>query len=57
VRGWPPGTAKDTEEAIAFARVANVKCLIERFPLEKANEAFKHMMEGKTRFRAVLVPN
>ena len=28
--------------------------MIEIFPLERAAEAYKHMMSGKARFRAVL---
>ncbi|KAK0248818.1 hypothetical protein LTS09_016007 [Friedmanniomyces endolithicus] len=54
VCGWPSGHANDSEEAIAFARRHGVECLIERFPLEKVNEAMEHMLSGKARFRAVL---
>jgi D-arabinose 1-dehydrogenase-like Zn-dependent alcohol dehydrogenase len=31
-----------------------VKCMIEKFKLEDANEAYQHMLSGKVRFRAVL---
>lgn len=55
VHGWPSGHALDSEEAIDFAQHQNVKVMIERFPLAKAQEAFDHMMSGKVRFRAVLV--
>ncbi|KAK3683117.1 hypothetical protein LTR37_020555 [Vermiconidia calcicola] len=54
VRGWPSGHALDSEEAIAFADVHGVECMIEKFPLEKVNEAMEHMLSGKVRFRAVL---
>ena len=54
VRGWPSGHALDSEEAIAFANTHGVECMIEEFPLEKANEAMEHMLSGKVRFRAVL---
>lgn len=54
VCGWPSGHALDSEEAIAFAQTHGVKCMIEKFPLEKANEAMKHMLSGKARFRCVL---
>lgn len=54
VRGWPSGHALDSEEAIQFARQNEVRCLVEKFPLEKANEAMEHMISGKARFRAVL---
>ena len=55
VHGWPSGQALDCEEAVDFAQLHNVKCMIEKFPLEKANEAYDHMMSGKVRFRSVLV--
>ena len=55
IHGWPSGQALDCEEAIDFAELHNVKCMIETFPLAKANEAFNHMMGGHPRFRAVLV--
>ncbi|KAL9636132.1 MAG: hypothetical protein Q9204_002375 [Flavoplaca sp. TL-2023a] len=54
VTSWPSGHAMDSEEAIAFARLHNVNCMIEKFPLEKANEAYEHMKDGKARFRAVI---
>ncbi|KAL8979613.1 MAG: hypothetical protein Q9205_005100 [Flavoplaca limonia] len=54
VTSWPSGHAMDCEEAIAFARLHNVNCVIEKFPLEKANEAYEHMKDGKARFRAVI---
>ncbi|KAK3694448.1 zinc-binding dehydrogenase [Podospora appendiculata] len=55
VHGWPSGHALDAEEAIAFAKTFGIKCLIEKFPLEDAPKAFDTMMEGKPRFRNVLV--
>ena len=54
VRGWPSGHALDTEEAISFAQVQGVKCLIEKFPLEKAQDAVDRMLSNDVRFRAVL---
>ncbi|EIN13807.1 GroES-like protein [Punctularia strigosozonata HHB-11173 SS5] len=56
LKGWPSGTAKDSEEAVAFAKAAGVRCHVERFPLDKVNEAYESMASGKARFRAVLVP-
>ncbi len=54
VHGWPSGQQVDSEEAIAFAHRTGVKCLIEEFPLAKAQDAYDHMMSNKARFRAVL---
>jgi D-arabinose 1-dehydrogenase-like Zn-dependent alcohol dehydrogenase len=55
VTGWPTGATIDCEEAIAFAENKGIKCLIDKFPLSKALEAFEHSMSGKSRFRTVLV--
>ena len=54
VHSWPSGAMLDCEEAIAFAQHHNVKCMIEKFPLHKAPEAYEHMLSGKARFRAVI---
>lgn len=53
---WPSGHAQDSEDAIAFAQTHGVHCMIEKFPLDKANEALDHMNSGKVRFRGVVIP-
>jgi D-arabinose 1-dehydrogenase-like Zn-dependent alcohol dehydrogenase len=50
VHGWPSGHALDSEEAINFAEHQNVKCMIEKFPFDKVEDAVKHMDLGKRRF-------
>lgn len=54
VQGWPSGTAKDSEETLQFSSLTGVRAMIETFPLEKAAQAYEHMMSGRARFRAVL---
>lgn len=56
VRGWPSGTAKDSEETLEFSALRGIAPRIETFPLEEANEAFAKMMDNDVRFRAVLEP-
>ncbi|KIV93601.1 hypothetical protein PV10_04803 [Exophiala mesophila] len=56
IQAWPSGHSLDSEEAISFAHLHGVNCMVEKFPLDQANEALKHMLEGKVRFRGVLVP-
>ncbi len=56
IAGWPSGTAMDSEETVAFSKLAGVKARVESFPLEQAEAAFTKMMANKVRFRAVLVP-
>jgi len=54
IAGWPSGTAKDSEETLAFSALAGVRPMIERMPLARAQEAYDKMMAGKARFRMVL---
>ncbi|KAI4660050.1 uncharacterized protein J4E79_005852 [Alternaria viburni] len=55
VHGWPSGHALDSEEAIDFAEKQGVKCMVEKFPFDKVEDAVKHMESGKVRFRSVIV--
>jgi D-arabinose 1-dehydrogenase-like Zn-dependent alcohol dehydrogenase len=57
IQGWPSGTAKDSEETLAFSTVAGVRPMIERYPLARVREAYQQMMSGKARFRSVLTMN
>jgi D-arabinose 1-dehydrogenase-like Zn-dependent alcohol dehydrogenase len=54
VKGWYSGTSLDSQETLAFSVLSGVRPMIESFPLEKVNEAYARMVEGKARFRAVL---
>lgn len=48
------GTAIDSEDTLKFSARQNVLPMIERYPLEKAAEAYDRMMSGKALFRVVL---
>jgi len=54
IQGWPSGTAKDSEETLQFSSLSGVRPMIERYPLEKAADAYQQMITGKARFRVVL---
>src|SRR5437660_8294932 len=54
IQGWPSGTAKDSEDTLRFSALTGVRPMIERYPLEKAAEAYEQMISGRARFRAVL---
>jgi D-arabinose 1-dehydrogenase-like Zn-dependent alcohol dehydrogenase len=54
IAGWPSGTAKDSEETLAFSALTGVRPMIERLPLARAQEAYDKMMSGGARFRMVL---
>lgn len=49
VQVWPCGHATDSEETIAFADLQKIDCMIEKFPLDKANDAFS---ESSPRIRS-----
>jgi D-arabinose 1-dehydrogenase-like Zn-dependent alcohol dehydrogenase len=54
VVGHPNGTAKDSEDTLAFASLTGIRPMIETFPLERAAEGYERMLSGQARFRAVL---
>jgi len=54
IYGSLAGTAIDTEDALAFSVLKNIRPLIETVPLEQAADAYARMMQGKARFRMVL---
>jgi len=54
VRGWPSGTAIDSEDTMNFAALTGIRSMNEIFPLSKVNDAYKVMLSNKARFRVVL---
>jgi D-arabinose 1-dehydrogenase-like Zn-dependent alcohol dehydrogenase len=54
IQGWASGTAKDSEDTLRFSSLSGVRPMIERYPLEKAADAYQQMISGKARFRVVL---
>jgi D-arabinose 1-dehydrogenase-like Zn-dependent alcohol dehydrogenase len=52
--GWPAGTSIDSQDTLSFSVLSGVRSMNETFPLERAAEAYDHMMSGKARFRCVL---
>jgi D-arabinose 1-dehydrogenase-like Zn-dependent alcohol dehydrogenase len=54
IQGWPGGTAMDSEDTLRFSSQSGVRPMIEKYPLEKANEAFARMKSGNAQFRVVL---
>jgi propanol-preferring alcohol dehydrogenase len=55
VYGSLTGTAMDQEDTLAFSVLENIRPMIETVPLEQAADAYARMMQGKARFRMVLV--
>jgi propanol-preferring alcohol dehydrogenase len=55
IYGTLTGTAIETEDTLAFSVLENIRPMIETAPLEQAADAYARMMEGKARFRMVLV--
>ncbi len=54
VTGWYSGVAADSEDTLKFSSLSGVRPMNETFPLDRAPEAYDHMMSGKARFRVVL---
>lgn len=55
VGGFPSGHALDSEEAIAFTKLHDIKCMVEKFELKDVQKAYDHMLSGKVRFRSVVI--
>src|ERR1700678_2135819 len=55
IYGSLTGTPIDGEDTLAFSVLENIRPIIETFPLERAAEAYARMIQGKARFRMVLV--
>ncbi len=54
VKGWPSGTAMDSQDTMNFSAATGIAPMIETMPLERASEAYDRMMSGAARFRMVL---
>src|SRR5580765_4912902 len=55
IYGTLTGTPIDSEDTLAFSGLENIRPMIETFPLEQVADAYARMMQGKARFRMVLV--
>jgi alcohol dehydrogenase, propanol-preferring len=55
IYGSLTGTPIDNEDTLAFSVLENIRPMIETLPLEQAADAYARMMQGKARFRMVLV--
>jgi D-arabinose 1-dehydrogenase-like Zn-dependent alcohol dehydrogenase len=55
VYGSLTGTPIDAEDTLGFSVLENIRPMIEIVPLEQAAEAYARMMDGKARFRMVLI--
>jgi D-arabinose 1-dehydrogenase-like Zn-dependent alcohol dehydrogenase len=54
ITGWPSGSPIDSQDTLAYCALKGVRPMTEVYPLERAPEAYEHMMSGKARFRVVL---
>jgi alcohol dehydrogenase, propanol-preferring len=55
IYGSLTGTPIDSEDTLAFSVLENIRPMIETVPLEQAADGYARMMQGKARFRMVLV--
>ncbi|KAH8101538.1 GroES-like protein [Cristinia sonorae] len=54
IKGWPSGSAQDSEDCLNFAQYFGIKPLVQLFPLDKAQEAYES--RSSARYRAVITP-
>src|ERR1039458_8425904 len=54
LQGWASGIATDSEDTMQFSTLSGVRPMIEKYPLEKAAEAYDQVISGRARFRVVL---
>jgi len=54
VSGWYSGMSIDSQDTLNFSVLSGVRSMNESFPLDRAAEAYEHMLSGKARFRVVL---
>jgi propanol-preferring alcohol dehydrogenase len=57
VRGWFSGGSIDSEDTLKFSAQNNIQPMVETYPLDKVEEAYKRMVSGKAKFRVVLLPS
>jgi alcohol dehydrogenase len=54
VIGHASGTARDSEQALAFSAMTGVRPIVETIPLEQTADGYARMVDGAARFRIVL---
>jgi alcohol dehydrogenase len=54
VQGFYSGTSIDSQDTLNFSVLSGVRSMNEAFPLDRAAEAYDHMLSGRARFRVVL---
>lgn len=54
IQGANAGAPAECEDTLGFAQLSGVRPMVETYPLERAAEAYAHMMSGRARFRVVL---
>ncbi|WP_247419334.1 alcohol dehydrogenase [Ralstonia pseudosolanacearum] len=57
IQGTITGSPFESEKALDFSVLTDVRPLIETMPLEQAHEAYRRMMSGQVKFRMVLTMN
>jgi len=54
IQGWWSGLPSDSEDTLKLAEMTGIRAMIEKYPLDKAPEAYARMLSGKAQFRVVL---
>jgi D-arabinose 1-dehydrogenase-like Zn-dependent alcohol dehydrogenase len=54
IKGWPSGTAMDSEDTLRFSAMTGVRPMIEKYPLRDVQKGYARMESGDAQFRVVL---
>ncbi|BDS05028.1 alcohol dehydrogenase [Oceaniferula spumae] len=54
ISGSPVGSPATIESMLEFAKLHDIKPMVESYPMDKINEALEHMKSGEARYRVVL---
>jgi propanol-preferring alcohol dehydrogenase len=54
VKSWYSGGPSDCEDTIAFSKLVNARCEVQRYKLDQIDEAYANMLKGQAK-RSVVV--
>jgi len=54
-KAGPRVRQRDSEDTLRFSELTGVRPMIEKYPLERASEAYARILSGKAEFRVVLI--
>jgi D-arabinose 1-dehydrogenase-like Zn-dependent alcohol dehydrogenase len=53
IQGWSSGTTKETQDTLQFSALTGIRPMTQKYPLEKAADAYDQMIRRRAGFRSV----